>query len=53
MGTDGLFYKRKDRKVELLRRRRAMKALYDVMFIVCEGAKTESNYFTELKKTSV
>ena len=50
MGTDNLFHKRKERKVELLRRRRAMKAPYDVILIVCEGAKTEPNYFTELKK---
>jgi len=50
MGTDNLFHKRKERKVELLRRRRAMKAPYDVILIVCEGAKTEPNYFAELKK---
>jgi len=51
MGTDNLFHKRKERKAELLRRRRATKAPYDVILIVCEGAKTEPNYFTELKKT--
>jgi hypothetical protein len=50
MGTDNLFHKRKDRKAELLRRRRAMKEPYDVILIVCEGEKTEPNYFTELKK---
>ncbi|MEA3358535.1 MAG: RloB family protein [Thermodesulfobacteriota bacterium] len=50
MGTDNLFHKRKERKVELLRRRQAMKAPYDVILIVCEGGKTEPNYFTELKK---
>ncbi|HUU39517.1 MAG TPA: RloB family protein [Desulfatiglandales bacterium] len=50
MGTDNLFHKRKERKAELLRRRRAMKAPYDVILIVCEGGKTEPNYFTELKK---
>ena len=50
MGTDNLFHKRKERKVELLRRRRATKAPYDVILIVCEGGKTEPNYFTELKK---
>ena len=49
MGTDNLFHKRKERKAELLRRRRAMKAPYDVILIVCEGGKTEPNYFTELK----
>ncbi len=50
MGTDNLFHKRKERKAELLRRRRAMKAPYDVILIVCEGEKTEPNYFSELKK---
>lgn len=50
MGTDNLFHKRKERKAELLRRQRATKAPYDVILIVCEGAKTEPNYFTELKK---
>jgi len=50
MGTDNLFHKRKERKAELLRRRQAMKAPYDVILIVCEGGKTEPNYFTELKK---
>ena len=50
MGTDNLFHKRKERKAELLRRRRAMKAPYDVILIVCEGGKTEPNYFSELKK---
>ena len=50
MGTDNLFHKRKKRKAESLRRRRAMKAPYDVILIVCEGKKTEPNYFSELKK---
>jgi len=50
MGTDDLFHKRKERKVAFLRRKRAMKAPYDVILIVCEGKKTEPNYFTELKK---
>jgi hypothetical protein len=50
MGTDNLYHKRKERKANLLRRRRAMKKPYDVILIVCEGEKTEPNYFTELKK---
>ncbi len=50
MGTDNLFHKRKERKIELLRRRRAMKAPYEVILIVCEGGKTEPNYFAELKR---
>lgn len=43
MGTDNLFHKRKERKAESLRRRRTMKAPYDVVLIVCEGEKTEPN----------
>ena len=50
MGTDDLFHKRKKRKAHLLRRRQATKDSYDVILIVCEGKKTEPNYFTELKK---
>jgi len=50
MGTDNLFHKRKERKAKSLRRRRAMRAPYDVILIVCEGGKTEPNYFSELKK---
>ena len=50
MGTDNLFHKRKERKAESLRRRRALKAPYDVILIVCEGEKTEPIYFNELKK---
>ena len=51
MGNDNLFHKRKERKAESLRRRRAQKSPYDVVLIVCEGGKTEPNYFAELKKT--
>ncbi|SPD72224.1 conserved hypothetical protein [uncultured Desulfobacterium sp.] len=50
MGTDNLFHKKKVRKAESLRRRRAMKAPYDAILIVCEGEKTEPTYFNELKK---
>jgi len=51
MGTDNLFHRRKERKTESLRRRQAMKkAPYDIVLIVCEGEKTEPNYFNELKK---
>jgi len=50
MGTDNLFHKRKERRAELLHRRRATKAPYDVILIVCEGEKTEPNYFNEFKK---
>ena len=50
MGTDNLFHKRKKRKTESLRRKKAMKDPYDVVLIVCEGKKTEPNYFSEMKK---
>lgn len=50
MGTDDLFHKRKARKAELLRRKLAKRAPYDVVLIVCEGSKTEPNYFSGLRK---
>ncbi len=45
MGTDNLFHKRKERKAELLRRRRAIKGPYDVILIVCEGEKPNQIIF--------
>ena len=45
MGTDNLFHKRKERKAELLRRRRAIKEPYDVILIVCEGEKPNQIIF--------
>ena len=50
MGTDNLFYKRKARKTETLRRKMAKRAPYDVVLIVCEGKKTEPNYFSGLRR---
>ncbi len=50
MGTDNLFHKKKERKAESLRRMRATKDPYDVILIVCEGEKTEPNYFNGLRK---
>lgn len=49
MGTDNLFHKRKAKQARDLQRRRAMRAAYDKVLIVCEGEKTEPNYFNELK----
>ncbi len=49
MGTDNLFHKRKKRAVASLRREQARRSPYDVVLIVCEGGKTEPNYFHELK----
>ncbi|WP_308725732.1 RloB family protein [Metapseudomonas otitidis] len=46
MGTDNLFQKRKAKKLE---RKKPTRKLYDKVLIVCEGSKTEPNYFNELK----
>ena len=49
MGTDNLFHKRKAKQARELARKKAKKAPYDKVLIVCEGEKTEPNYFTGLK----
>jgi hypothetical protein len=49
MGSENLFHKRKAHKAELHRRRMAKRAPYDRVLIVCEGAKTEPNYFGWLR----
>ncbi|NOZ10066.1 MAG: RloB domain-containing protein [Gammaproteobacteria bacterium] len=49
MGSDDLFYKKKERLQASLKRRTARRAPYDVVLIVCEGSKTEPNYFCELR----
>jgi len=49
MGCDNLFHKKKERKTASLGRPKAKLAPYDVVLIVCEGAKTEPNYFSGLK----
>ncbi|MBN4079239.1 RloB domain-containing protein [Beggiatoa alba] len=46
MGADKLFHLRRARK---LARRKPRRAPYDKVLIVCEGKKTEPNYFEELK----
>lgn len=46
MGTDNLFHKRKAKKLE---RKKPTRQLYEKVLIVCEGSKTEPNYFNELK----
>ena len=51
MGSDDLFHKRKESKNnKSLYRQQAIKDPYDVVLIVCEGEKTEPNYFNEWKK---
>jgi hypothetical protein len=49
MGSDDLFRKRKQRYAKSLQRKKASKAPYDRVLIVCEGAKTEPNYFKEIR----
>lgn len=50
MGSDDLFKKHKAKKTEDLKRRQAKQAPYDRVLIVCEGEKTEPNYFEELRE---
>lgn len=49
MGTDNLFYKRKAILAAKLVRRKSRRDPYDKVLIVCEGEKTEPNYFNGLK----
>lgn len=48
MGSDDFFHKRKAKAANRLKRRQANRASYDKVLIVCEGKKTEPNYFNEL-----
>lgn len=48
MGTDNLHHKRKAKVAESLQRRQSRRASYDKILIVCEGSKTEPNYFNEI-----
>lgn len=48
MGSDDLHEKRKARQAKDLGRRKAKRAPYDRVLIVCEGSKTEPNYLQEL-----
>jgi hypothetical protein len=49
MGTDNLHHKRKAKQARDLARKKAKKAPYAKVLIVCEGEKTEPNYFFGLK----
>jgi len=49
MGSDNLFHRRKAKKADALRREAQKREPYDVVLIVCEGDKTEPNYFKELR----
>lgn len=48
MGTDNLHHKRKARKSNSLKRKIEKRDPYDLVLIVCEGSKTEPNYFRSL-----
>lgn len=50
MGSDNLFHKRRARKADSLKRTKARRSPYDTVLIVCEGGKTEPNYFAELRE---
>ncbi len=49
MGSDGIFHQRKAKQAKDLKRKQAKHAPYDKVLIVCEGEKTEPNYFRELR----
>lgn len=48
MGSDNIFQKRKERRKTDLRRSAEKKSPYETVLIVCEGEKTEVNYFKGL-----
>jgi len=50
MGTDNLFHKRRERRTKDIKRRKSVRAPYDKVLIVCEGEKTEPNYFNDLRQ---
>lgn len=50
MGTDNLHHKRKARKAKSFGRSSPKRESYDRVLIICEGKKTEPNYFKELRK---
>ncbi|MCL5974826.1 MAG: RloB family protein [Gammaproteobacteria bacterium] len=50
MGTDNLFHKRKARSSQSLKRRQAKREAYKKILIVCEGEKTEPNYFEDVRE---
>ena len=49
MGSDDLFHKRRAWNIDRHRRRKAQRSPYDRVLIVCEGEKTEPNYFEWLR----
>ncbi|TVQ34747.1 MAG: RloB domain-containing protein [Wenzhouxiangella sp.] len=49
MGSDDLFRKRRAQEKQALKRRHYRRARYEKVLIVCEGGKTEPQYFNELR----
>lgn len=49
MGTDDLFRKRQAKSVKKLDRNQSKRAPYEKVLIVCEGKKSEPNYFNSLR----
>jgi hypothetical protein len=49
MGTDNLFHKKRQRRERELRRIQEIRAVHDLVLIICEGSKTEPNYFKALR----
>ena len=49
MGSEDLFHKRKARHTQAMERKKAKRAPYDRVLIVCEGEKSEPHYLTELR----
>lgn len=47
MGTDDLFHRRKAKSAQDLSRKQSARQAYDKILIVCEGEKTEPQYFDE------
>jgi hypothetical protein len=48
MRSDNLYHKRKAKAADRLGSRQARRSPYDKVLIICEGEKTEPNYFNEL-----
>lgn len=50
MGSDNLFHRRKEQKIAALHGKKARRDPYPRVLIVCEGAKTEPNYFSWIRE---
>lgn len=49
MGTDNFFHKKRERRESEYRRMQKIRAAHEVVLILCEGTKTEPNYFNALR----